>query len=47
MTVVRAVSLCTGRVGPLRRRTEASLFSATTSRSQAERARASRRTWPG
>jgi L-asparaginase II len=40
ITVARAASFCTGRSGPLRRWTEASLFSATTNRSHCARAAA-------
>ena len=47
ITVARAVSFCSGRVGPFSRLTDASVFSATTSRSHCMRALVNRRTWQG
>jgi hypothetical protein len=45
-TSARSLSGITGRAGPLRRRTEASLLIATTSRSASARDASSRRRWP-
>ena len=47
ITMDRACSFCTGLVSPFRRRTEASVLSATTSRSHAARERLSNSTCPG